>query len=55
MILAVVFCAFTLIGIIRLAVFALYTSRHHNSAGAAMLWTFAFIIFACAVLAVIRL
>ena len=55
MILAVVFCVFALIGIIRLAAFARFTSHEKNTAGAAMLYVFAFIIFTCAVLAIIRL
>ena len=55
MILAGVFCAFSLIALIRLAAFARFEAREGNTAGTAMLWTFAVIIFACVVLAVIRL
>ena len=55
MILAAIFCAFALIAIIRLTAFARFTAREKNSAGAAMLWTFASVIFVCAILAIIRL
>ena len=55
MILAIVFCAFALIALIRLAAFARFTAHGKNIAGAAMLWTFAAVVFACAVLAVMRL
>ena len=55
MILAAVFCEFALIAIIRLIVYANFTAREHNGAGAAMLWAFAVIILACAVLAIMRL
>lgn len=55
MILAIVFCSFALIALIRLAAFARFTAHEKNAAGAAMLWTFTIVIFACTVLAVIRL
>ena len=55
MILAVVFCVFALIGIIRLVVFAGFTAHEKNTSGAVMLYVFAFIILVCAVFAVIRL
>ena len=55
MILAAVFSVFSLIALIRLAVYARFTAREKNPAGAAMLWVFAVIISACVVLAVIRL
>lgn len=55
MILAVIFCAFALIGIIRLSAYAVYTSQHHNKSGAAMLWTFVFVVVMCVVLAIMRL
>ncbi len=55
MILAAVFGVFSVIAIIRLGVFALFTSRSGNIAGAAALWVFAVIILSCFVLAVIQL
>ena len=55
MILAAVFCVFALIAIIRLAAFACFTAREKNPAGTAMLWTFAAVVLACMVLAIIRL
>ena len=55
MILAFVFCVFSAIALIRLAVFARFTAREKNKPGAVMLWTFSAVIFACAVLSVIYL
>ena len=55
MILAAIFCLFAVIAIIRLSSFACFTAREHNKAGAAMLWSFAAVIFICLILAVIRL
>lgn len=55
MILAAIFCVFAVIAIIRLSSFACFTAREHNKAGAAMLWSFAAVIFICLILAVIRL
>lgn len=55
MILAAVFCAFALIALIRLAAYACFEAREKNLAGTVMLWVFAAFIFACAVLAVMRL
>lgn len=55
MILAVIFCVFALVAIIRLAAFAVFTAKEKNSTGAAMLWSFAFVILVCSLLAIIRL
>ena len=55
MILAVVFCVFSLIAIIRLIVYANFTARERNGAGTAMLWVFMVIVAACVVMAIVRL
>lgn len=55
MILALIFCVFAVIAIIRLAAYARFTARTGNASGAVMLRVFAALILICLALAVIRL